>query len=413
LIAIAVGVNIEKPMKGGIMRKKIVRDIELRGKKALVRVDFNVPLDRQTLAITDDTRIQATLPTIKYLIQEGAKIILCSHLGRPEGKVVEKLRMVPVAHRLSQILGIPVRTTQDCIGPEAEQAVAELNDGEVLVLENLGFHPEEQRSDPEFAQALARLAEVYVNDAFGVAHRAYASTVGVTEYLPSVAGFLLEKEVDTLTKALESPVPPCTAIVGGAKAKDKIGLLENMMRKVDSLLVGGGMGFAFLKASKYNLGGSPLPEDETEVAQQLMERSAETGVHLLLPVDVVVAKSFDPQAKSKVVPVTKIPPTWQIMDIGPKTIRIFEAKLRKAKTIIWNGSLGVFEFPGFRNGTTATSQLLAELDATTVIVGGSIAEAIEELGLTHKMTHVSTGGGAALRLFEGIPLPAVEALPDK
>jgi phosphoglycerate kinase len=395
------------------MRKNIVRDIELRGKKALVRVDFNVPLDRQTLTITDDTRIQATLPTIKYLIQAGAKIILCSHLGRPEGKIVEELRMVPVAHRLSQILGIPVRTTQDCIGPEVEQAVAELNEGGVLVLENLSFHPEEQENEPEFAQALARLAELYINDAFGVAHRAYASTVGVTKYLPSVAGFLLEKEVDTLTKALESPALPCAAIVGGAKAKDKIGLLENMMRKVDSLLVGGSMGFTFLKASKYNLGRSPLPEGGNEVAQQLLERSAEMGVHLLLPVDAVAAKDFAPEAKSRVVSVSEIPPTWQIMDIGPRTIEIFAAKLRKAKTIIWNGSLGVFEFPRFRNGTKAIVELLAELNATTVIAGGSIAEAIEELGLTHKMTHVSTGGGAALRLFEGIPLPAVEALPDK
>jgi len=395
------------------MKKKVLRDIELKGKRVLVRVDFSVPLDPQTSAITDDTRIRAALPTIKYLSQEGAKIILCSHLGRPEGKVVEKLRMKPVAHRLSQIWGIPVRTTQDCIGPEVEAAVGELNSGEVLVLENLSFHPEEQRNDPEFAKALSSLAEVYVNDAFGVAHRAYASTVGVTKYLPSVAGFLLEKEVDTLTRALESPTLPCAAIVGGAKVKDKIVLLENMMRKVDSLLVGGGMGFAFLKASQYNLGGSPVPEGEIEVAQRLMERSAETGVHLLLPVDVVVAKDFAPEAKSRVVTVGEVPPTWQIMDIGPKTITIFAAKLRKAKTIIWNGSLGVFEFPRFRNGTAAIVELLAKLDATTIIAGGSIAEAIEELGLTHKMTHVSTGGGAALRLFEGIPLPAVEALPDK
>jgi phosphoglycerate kinase len=395
------------------MKKKVLRDIELKGKRVLVRVDFNVPLDPQTLAIRDDTRIQAILPTIKYLIQEGAKIILCSHLGRPEGKVVEKLRMKPVAHRLSQILGIPVRTTQDCIGAEVEAAVARLNSGEVLVLENLSFHPEEQRNEPAFAKALARLAEVYVDDAFGVAHRAYASTVGVTKYLPSVAGFLLEKEVDTLTMALESPTLPCAAIVGGAKVKDKIVLLENMMRKVDSLLVGGSMGFTFLKASTYNQGSSPVPEGEIEVAQRLQESSAEMGVHLLLPADVVVAKSYDPQAKSKVVSISEIPPTWQIMDIGPKTIKIFAAKLRKAKTIIWNGSLGVFEFHKFRNGTTAIVELLAELEATTVIAGGSIAEAIEELGLTHKMTHVSTGGGAALRLFEGVPLPAVEALPDK
>jgi phosphoglycerate kinase len=396
-----------------MMKKKVLRDVELKGKRVLVRVDFNVPLDPQTLAITDDTRIQAILPTIRYLIQEGAKIILCSHLGRPEGKVVERLRMKPIAYRLSQILGIPVRTTPDCIGPEVETAAAKLNSGEVLVLENLSFHPEEQRNEPEFARALARFAEVYVDDAFGVAHRAYASTVGVTRYLPSVAGFLLEKEFDTLTRALDSPTPPCVAIVGGAKVKDKIVLLENMMRKVDSLLVGGGMGFTFLKASAHNLGSSLAAEGEIEVARRLLERSAEMGVHLLLPADVVVAKNFDPEAKSKVVSISEIPPTWQVMDIGPRTITIFAAKLRKAKTVIWNGSLGVFEFPRFRNGTTAIVELLAELDATTVIAGGSIAEAIEELGLAHKMTHVSTGGGAALRLFEGIPLPAVEALPDR
>jgi len=395
------------------MKKKVLRDVELKGKKVLVRVDFNVPLDPQTLAITDDTRIRAILPTIKYLIQEGAKIILCSHLGRPEGKVVEKLRMKPVAYRLSQIFGIPATTTKDCIGPEVEAAVAKLNSGEVLVLENLSFHPEEQRNDPEFAKALARLAEVYVDDAFGVAHRAYASNVGVTKYLPSVAGFLLEKEVDILTRVLDSPTPPCAAIVGGTKVKDKIILLENMMRKVDSLLVGGGMGFAFLKASQYNLGSSPLPEGENKVAQRLMEKSAEMGVHLLLPVDVMVAKDFAPEAKSRVVSISEIPPTWQVMDIGPRTVTIFAAKLRKAKTIIWNGSLGVFEFPRFRSGTAAIMELLAELNATTIIAGGSIAEAIEELGLSHKMTHVSTGGGAALRLFEGIPLPAVEALPGR
>jgi phosphoglycerate kinase len=396
-----------------MMKKKVLRNIELRGKRVLVRVDFNVPLDPQTSAITDDTRIRAILPTMKYLIQEGAKIILCSHLGHPEGKVVERLRMKPVAYRLSQIFGIPVKIASDCIGPAVEAAAAELNSGGVLVLENLSFHTEEQKNDPEFAKALSRFAEVYVDDAFGVAHRAYASNVGVTKYLPSVAGFLLEKEVDVLTRVLDSPTPPCAAIVGGTKVKDKIVLLENMMRKVDSLLVGGGMGFAFLKASAYNSGSSPLPEGENKVAQRLMERSAETGVHFLLPADVVVAKSFDPEAKSKVVSIGEIPPTWQVMDIGPRTITIFAAKLRKAKTVIWNGSLGVFEFPRFRKGTTAIVELLAELDATTIIAGGSLAEAIEELGLSHKMTHVSTGGGAALRLFEGSPLAAVEALPGK
>jgi phosphoglycerate kinase len=396
-----------------MMKKKVLRDVNVKGKKVLVRVDFNVPLDPQTLAITDDTRIRAALPTINYLIKEGAKVILCSHLGRPQGKVAEKLRMVPVASQLSQILGTVVRTTKDCIGAEPEVATDELKGGEVLMLENLSFHPEEQKNAPAFAKALANLADVYVNDAFGVAHRAYASTVGVTKYLPSAAGFLLEKEVDTLTSALDSPNRPCAAIIGGAKAKDKVSLVENMMRKVNSLLVGGGMGSTLLKASAYHLGSAPLPDTENEVAQRLVERSAEMGVHLLLPVDLVVAKDFAPEAKSRVVSVSEIPPTWQIMDIGPRTVTIFTAKLRKAKTVIWTGSLGVFEFPRFQKGTRAIVDVLAKLDATKVIAGGSIAEAIEELGFTDKMTHVSTGGGAALRLFEGIALPAVEALPNK
>jgi phosphoglycerate kinase len=411
LIAIAIGVNILA--KGGMMKKRVLRDVNVKGKRVLVRVDFSVPLEPQTLAITDDTRIRAALPTIKYLIKEGAKVILCSHLGRPGGKVVERLRVVPVASRLSKILKMPVKTTKDCIGASVEAATKELGGGEVLMLENLSFHAEEQKNDPAFAKALARLGEVYISDAFGVAHRTYASTVGVTKHLPSAAGFLLEKEVDTLTGVLDVHVPPCAAIVGGAKGKDKIGLMENMMRKVDSLLVGGGMGAAFLKASAYHLGGSSVSGGENRVAQRMVERSAEMGVHLLLPVDVVVAKDYSPQAKSRVVNVSDVPPTWQIMDIGPRTVTIFTAKLRKAKTVIWTGSLGVFEFPRFRKGTTAIVELLAKLEATKVIAGGSIAEAIEELGFTDKMTHVSTGGGAALRLFEGIALPAVEALPNK
>jgi phosphoglycerate kinase len=395
------------------MKKKVLRDIDVKGKRVLVRVDFSVPLDPQTLAVTDDSRLRAALPTIKHLMQKGAKVILGSHLGRPEGKVVARLRMTPVAGRLSQILGTPVRTTKDCVGAEVEAATEALKNGEVLLLENLSFHPEEQKNDPQFAKALARLADIYVNDAFGVAHRAYASTVGITKHLPSAAGFLLEKEVDTLTGVLDAHIPPCAAIVGGAKARDKIGLMENIMRKVDSVIVGGGMGPTLLQASAYPLGGSPVHGGENEIARRLVERSAEMGVHLLLPVDVVVAKDFTPEAKERVVNVSEVPPTWQIMDIGPRTVINYTAKLRKAKTIIWTGSLGVFEFPRFRKGTTAIVELLAKLDATKVIAGGSIAEAIEELGLTDKMTHVSTGGGAALRLFEGIPLPAVEALPEK
>jgi phosphoglycerate kinase len=393
------------------MRKTAIRDIDVRGKRVLVREDFSVPLDPGTLAITDDSRIRVALPTIKYLLQEGAKVIICSHLGRPEGKIVERLRMAPVANRLSQALGKPVRIASGCIGPQVEAEAAALSSGEVLVLENVGFHAEEPKNDSNFAKALARLAEVYVNDAFGVAHRAYASTVGITRYIPSVAGFQLEKEYDTLNRALNSPAAPCAAIVGGTKVKDKIALLENMMSKVDSLLVAGGMGFTFLKAAA--AGGTPSAEVEVETARRLIERSADMGVHLLLPTDIVMARGLEPDAKTKVVSPGEIPPNWQVMDIGPRTIKYFGAKLRRAKTIIWNGSLGIFELSRFRAGTTAIVELLAELDVTKIIVGGSIAEAIEVLGLTHKMTHVSTGGGAALRLFEGIPLPAVEALPDK
>ena len=395
------------------MNKKTVRDIDVSGKRVLVRVDLNVPLDIETGDISDDTRIRAVLPSIKYLIDREAKVILCSHLGRPDGKVVDNLRLAPVAEQLSMLLGKPVAMASDCIGPEVERAVAKRTDGGVLLLENLRFHAEEEKNDSKFAQALARLADIYVNDAFGTAHRAHASTVGVTEYLPAVAGFLMEKEIGVMGKALDEPDRPFAALIGGAKIGDKIGVLEYILDKVDSLLIAGGMSSTFLKALKYDVGQSSVKEDKMGLAQLLMERAAEKGVHLLLPTDVVVADKFSANARSRTVPVTEVPSGWYVMDIGPRTIELFEAKLRKSKRIIWNGPVGVFEFPKFSKGTEAIANLMAGLDATTIIGGGSTAEAVEEMDLVDKMTHVSTGGGASLKFLEGKTLPGVAVLQDK
>ena len=394
------------------MNKKTVRDIDVRGKRVLVRVDLNVPFDEKG-AIADDTRIRAVFPTIKYLTDNKARVILCSHLGRPDGKVVEELRLAPVAERLSQLLNSHVEMTTDCVGPQVEEAVAKLKKGDILMLENLRFHAGEEKNDPKFAWALAQLADIHVNDAFGSAHRKHASNVGVTEYITSVAGFLMEKEIDMINKALDEPARPFTAIIGGAKVSDKIGVIENILGRVDSLIIAGGMGSTFLKALKYDVGESPVENKKVSLARRLMEMAAEKGVHLLLPTDVVVAEKFEPQAKSKTVQITGVPSGWQVMDIGPQSIALFEAKLRKSKTIVWNGPVGVFEFPKFANGTQAIAHLLAGLDATTVIGGGSTAEAVEELGLVDNMTHVSTGGGASLRFLEGKTLPGVAVLQDK
>jgi 3-phosphoglycerate kinase len=394
------------------LNKKTVRDIEINEKKVLVRVDYNVPLDPQTGVIADDTRIRVSLPTIKYLLDKKAKVILCSHLGRPKGRE-EGASLIPIAQRLSQILGQPVNMAQDCIGAEVEEMAASLEGGQILMLENLRYHAEEEKNDSAFAQALARLADIFVNDAFGTAHRTHSSTVGITQYLPSVAGFLIEKELEIMDKALNDPARPFAVLVGGAKVSDKMNLLENMLDKVNNLLIAGGMGATFLKSLKYNMGESLVEEEKVGLAQQLMDKAAAKGVHLLLPTDVVIANKFDAQAKSKTVSITNVPSGWYVMDIGPKTIELFEAKLRKCKTIIWNGPVGVFEFPKFREGTSAMAKVMASLDATTIIGGGSTAEAIEEMGLVHKVTHVSTGGGASLRLLEGRPLPGVAALLDK
>ena len=395
------------------MGKKTLRDIDVSNKRVLVRVDFNVPLDEETGVITDDSRIRAVLPTIKYLTDRGAKAILCSHLGRPEGQVVENLRLTVVAQRLSQILEQPVELTTDCIGPEVEKAVEKLNNGDVLLLENLRFHSAEERDSAPFAQALARLADIYVNDAFGTSHRNHASIVRVAEYLPSVAGLLLEKEIEALGSILKNPAHPFVAILGGAKVSDKVAMIENIMDKVDCILIGGGMAATFLKAESYEVGLSLVEKDMLDLAARLMEDAAKTGQRLLLPVDVVVAEEISPQAKIDTVSVENISPRVRIVDIGPQTIKTFGRILQESKTVFWNGPMGIYEIPRFAKGTQDMTELIATLDATTVIGGGSTAEIVTKSGLAHKVTFVSTGGGASLKFLAGRALPGVEALMDK
>ena len=395
------------------MDKMTVRDIEVGGKRVLVRVDFNVPLDGEASVITDDSRIRATLPTIKYLIDQGARVILCSHLGRPKGKVVEKLRLAIVGQRLSQILDQQVVVTRDCIGSEVEKAIEKLRNGDVLLLENIRFHPEEEENDASFAQALARLADLYVNDAFGASHRTHASIVGVTNYLPTVAGLLVEKELNVLAGVLANPAHPFAGLIGGAKVSDKIGVLENILDKVDCLLIGGGMAATLLKAKSYQVGLSVVEEDKLDLAVKLMADAAREGVRLLLPVDVVVADGLSADAKARAVAIENISPHLRIVDIGPLTIKGFSKELDGCKTVFWNGPMGIYEIPQFAHGTQAMAKLLASLEATTVIGGGSTAEIVIEMGLADKMTFVSTGGGASLRFLGGRTLPGVEALLDK
>jgi phosphoglycerate kinase len=391
------------------MNKKTIRDIDVAGKRVLVRVDLNVPLDKAG-NVTDDTRIRAALPTIQYLCDKGARVILCSHLGRPKGKVADEFRLTPVAKRLSELLGMPVVKTDDCIGPEVEKTVAAMQPGDVVLLENLRFYAEEEANAPDFAKKLAALADVFVNDAFGTAHRAHASTEGVTHYLPAVAGFLMERELTFLGKALAAPARPFVAVLGGAKVSDKIGVIENLLPKVDQLIVGGGMANTFFKALGYEVGDSLVEADKLDVAKDLLKRG---GKKLLLPVDVVIADAFTADAKHKTVAVDKVPAGWRILDIGPKSIEAFKAVLSKARTVVWNGPMGVFEFPAFAAGTVALAKALAETDATTIIGGGDSAAAVEQAGVADKMTHISTGGGASLEFLEGRVLPGVAALQDK
>ncbi|MBC8512370.1 MAG: phosphoglycerate kinase [Dehalococcoidia bacterium] len=395
------------------MAKRTVRDTEVEGKTVLVRVDFNVPMDIKTGVITDDSRIRAALPTITYLLDHKAKVILCSHLGRPDGRVVEGLRMTPVAQRLSQLVDLPVSTVSDCIGTAVEKAADNLKGGEILLLENIRFYPQEEANDPSFAQALAKPADIYVDDAFGTAHRAHASTVGVAKYLPAIAGFLMEKELEALSSILSTPEHPFGALLGGAKVSDKIGLIQNILDKVDILLIGGGMAATFLKVQGYEVGLSLVEADKQELAHQLIEAAKQNGASLFLPVDVVVSDSISEQATGEVVPIARIPPNKYIADIGHQTVELFSQQIRQCRTVFWNGPMGVYEIPRFAQGTKALVELLANLKATTIIGGGSTAEIVEEMKLTHKMTHVSTGGGASLKFLQGKSLPGVAVLLDR
>ena len=379
----------------------------------LVRVDFNVPIDKKTGVVTDNTRIVAALPTIRYLLEHNAKVVLMSHLGRPDGKVVESLRLAPVAHELERVLGQPVKIAPDCIGPDVQSLVRAMQPGEVVLLENLRFHPEEEANDQDFAKQLAALGDIYVNDAFGTAHRAHASTEGVAHYLPAVAGFLMEKELEALGGILENPLRPLAAIIGGAKVSTKIKVLQNLLNKVDILIIGGGMANTFLKAKGYEVGSSLLEADKIVVASDLMKQAQDRGVKLGLPVDVVVAERFEPDAPSKVVSVDQVPQGWTIMDIGPRTVEEFRKLIQPARTIFWNGPMGVFEMPRFAEGTKAIADILAKSGAITVVGGGDSVAAVEQMGYADKMTHISTGGGASLELIEGRVLPGVAALEDK
>ena len=390
-----------------------VEDIEVNGRRVILRVDFNVPLAEKTGEITDDSRIRASLPTIRYLIEHGARVILLSHLGRPGGKVVESLRLAVTAERLSQILGQPVPATSDCIGPEVEKAVAGLKDGDVLLLENLRFHSGEEAGDASFAEALATPGDVFVNDAFATSHRAHASIVGITHYLPAVAGFLMEKELKNLGGILENPAHPFASLLGGAKISDKVGMLENIMSKVDLILIGGGMAATFLKAKSYEIGRSLIEADMIDMAARLMDKADKKKTRLLLPNDVVVTAERSNEAETTIVPVENIPGDRKIVDIGPRTIADFSKELQNCRTVFWNGPMGIYEIPGFARGTQELARSLANLEATTVIGGGSTGEAVNEMGLTGKMTFVSTGGGASLEFLGGQALPGVVALPDK
>ena len=394
-----------------IYRKKTVRDIDPRGKRVLVRCDFNVPLDGA--AITDEKRIVEALPTIRYLKEAGARVILCSHLGRPKGKADPKYSLAPVAARLGELLGCPVPLAADVTGESARSLADSLRDGEVMLLENVRFDPREEKNDPAFARELASLAELYVNDAFGTAHRAHASTAGVADYLPAVCGFLIEKELSFLGGALEEPARPFAAILGGAKVSDKIGVIRSLLAKVDSLLIGGGMAYTFIKAQGGQIGGSLCEEDKLDLARELLAEAEEKGVRLLLPVDTVIADAFREDAATRVVPAGQIPDGWQGLDIGPETRALFAAEVKQAATVVWNGPMGVFEMKPFAAGTEAVAEAMAESDAVTIIGGGDSAAAAAQMGVADRIRHISTGGGASLEFLEGKVLPGVAVLNDK
>ena len=391
--------------------KKTVEDINVKGKKCIVRCDFNVPMSDGV--ITDDKRIREALKTVKYLKENGAKIILCSHMGRPKGEFNMKYSLAPVAERISELMGCPVAMATDVIGEDAKAKAAALGEGEILLLENLRFHKEEEKNAPEFAKALADFAEIYVNDAFGTAHRAHASTAGIADYLPAVCGYLIQKEIDVMGKALNDPARPFVAILGGAKVSDKIGVIENLIDKVDSLVIGGGMAYTFFKAKGWSVGNSICEDDKVELAKELMAKAEAKGVKMLLPVDTVVGKEFKEDTEYMTVDSCAIPDAWQGLDIGPKSVELFSDAIKNAETVVWNGPMGVFEFEAFAVGTKAVAKAVAESGAISIIGGGDSAAAVEQLGYADKMTHISTGGGASLEFLEGLELPGIAALNDK
>ena len=394
------------------MNKKTIKDINLKEKKVLVRCDFNVPMDEQR-NITDNTRIVSALPTIKYLLDENCAIILCSHLGRPKGEFKEEFSLKPVAKELSRLLNKEVIMAKDVIGEDAKSKAKELKNGQIMLLENVRFHREETDNDENFAKELASMAEIYVSDAFGTVHRAHASTAGVAKFLPAVAGLLIEKELKFLGAAVTNPERPFVAILGGAKVSDKIGVIDSLLEKVDTLIIGGGMAYTFFKAQGYEVGNSICELDKLDLAREAMQKAKEKGVKLMLPVDTKVGKEFKEDTESKTVKYNEIPSDWEGFDIGEETIKIFEEEIRKAKTVVWNGPLGLFEFDQFAIGTNAIAKTLSQIDAVTIIGGGDSAAAVKKAGLENKMTHISTGGGASLEFLEGKKLPGIECLLDK
>lgn len=394
------------------MNKKTVRDINVEGKKVLVRCDFNVPIDENG-KITDNRRIVGALDTIKYLMDKNAKVILCSHLGRPKGEYKKEFSLEPVAKELSRLLGKEVKLASDIVGDSAKSLVANMKEGDIVLLENVRFDPREEKNDEEFSKELASLAEVFVNDAFGTAHRAHSSTTGVASFLPAVSGFLIEKELKFLGSSLENPERPFVAILGGKKVSDKIGVINSLLEKVDTLMIGGAMAYTFFKAQGYNVGNSICELDKLDLANSLIEKAKEKNVKLMLPIDTKIGREFKKDTESKTVAWTDIPDGWEGFDIGKKTIEMYKEELKKAKTIIWNGPVGLFEFDQFAIGTNEIANLLATLDAKTIIGGGDSAAAVEKAGLSDKMTHISTGGGASLEFLEGKKLPGIECLMDK
>lgn len=395
-----------------MLNKKSVEDLNVAGKRVLVRCDFNVPLD-ENKNITNDNRIVGAMPTIKYLVDNNAKVILCSHLGRPKGEFNDKFSLKPVAVRLSKYLGKDVKMAEDVVGDSAKKIASELNDGDVMLLENVRFHKEETDNDKDFSKELASLADLYVNDAFGTAHRAHASTAGVADYLPSACGYLIKKEIDIMGKALSDPQRPFVTILGGAKVSDKIGVINNLIEKVDALIIGGGMAYTFAKAMGGKIGDSICEDDKLELAKELMKKAEEKGVKLLLPIDNKCGKEFKNDTDIKVAKTGEIPEGYQGLDIGEETIKLYKEALKDAKTVIWNGPMGVFEFDNFAEGTNAIAKIVSEIDAVTIIGGGDSVAAVQKLGYADKMTHISTGGGASLEFLEGKVLPGIDVLNNK